>query len=624
MIDFGSVARMRMTNEDFGIRLFLEQGPSRMIPREFFKNCVEAFENHDENGTRKVWIRSRYVAGYLGRKLSFINTGVGADTDTLIKITDLTGSEKKLGTENSMNRGQGGKIAGCKYNPLGLLYISRKNGVVSRAAVGYCATSEQWGRAEKEIDGVTYEAWEEPLTADEQEYYNYRGLTGDFFEVIMLGRTSEQDTFANPYGIPGKHGDDSVLNELLARIYRMPSVAWRSTQTQVFYAPDVEGTRTLALYGDTVEFPEQSLEYNNVRRERVALSGTYPGVEVEFVHCISHKARKAFPPRCAIVFEDEQYDVRMRDRWQNSSLYFGAVGLAGKLSILIHIPNGTLKGDLYRQNLLDKETDQPVTADAFASLIYAARPKWVLDLQSAVKTTSPKDIKESVEDYLNTLFARRATEKEVSQMTADKKRNGGKSGKSNPDSDRETKEETKATEEVSVVPDRNKGNLRPKLVVPEIEFLPVDNKISDLRGRTVKYAPSAGPGGTLYVNSASPMVDMFVEMVLREEGGNRENVRSYVRSEVMGHIALRVSQVVVYQRFIKGTDSWKEGDVADSLSVSALNAVVASLDFDFREHVGPRLRSCRPYQRLRDGGAAEDEAVFTLVVDEEVGVDEAA
>lgn len=608
---FDTVARMRMPNEDFGIRLFIEQGPNNMLVREFMLNCIQAFQHPGETA-RQIFVRGVQVPGYAGRKLSFLNTCVGLDTETLAEITDLTGSQKKLGTESRANRGQGAKIAGCKYNPLGILFRTRKNGVVSRAALGWCEATKQWGRAEVEINDTTHESWVQALSQSEAPYYAYKGFTGDFFEVIMLGRTPEQDTFANPYGVKTKPEDDNILNEITTRFFRLPKTDL-TIPTRITYQPSPKDIVEVQMSGDLVEFPEEILDTRSrmFKRERLPLVGGPAGVEVEFIQGLNHAGRKAFPARCAIVFEDEQYDVRMRDRWQNASLNFGVIGMAGKLSVLLHFPDRSLTADLYRQNLMDAD-GQPVTTDSFATQVYASRPKWVLDLQASVKMASDKDMKESVENYLETLLARKALEREQAQMMADKKKSGN-SGTPNPDSIREPRESNPAaTEEVRAVADPKEGTLRPKLAVPTFAWL--TNPTPDLRHRTVQYASQAGDGGTLYLNTTSKMISNFVDMILQSEGGNRENVREFIRHEVQHHITVRVAQVIIYQRFIKGTDSWKEGDVADSLSLSALNALVASLDYDFREYVGPRLRGCRKYQRLLAGGLSEadDESIFKM------------
>ena len=608
-----TVSRLRIANESHMIPLMIEQGPSRQMIREVFQNTVEVQRAHGEM-IRKVYIRGIHVPGYSGRKLNIGNTGVGMTAEDLERITNLNESLKATGTKSKENRGHGYKIAALRYNALGVVIISRLHGIIS--TVTLCKDSDgTWGRLERhnEEEDRSEESWVLSRSEiSEAQAAAWKSMYGDddFTEFTFLGMTENQDTFADPYG-DGSKDENFVRRELTNRYFEIPQVERVGIPVSVRYSPDPEASKPEVLYfGDKIDFPADIIANRKLFKVEAVQAGD---AEILYIHAQNSTARKAFPSRCGILYESEQYDVKLAERWANAAGGFGLPGIGPQLSILIRYADGTLESDLYRQNLSKGQTE--IRHDTIQKLIYDLRPEWVLKLLGGAKPSDPKEMTEELEDFVNQLRAVKASSKMDTAFKAEKPTKKP-SGQANPESERQpgTGESKPKTDEVDAKLSEA-GTLRPTpSLIPAFDFRDAKG-IPDLVHRTVKFEPQAGPAGTLTLNTASTEITRFVDLVLATERSfDKERVRLHVRNQINREIWTRVAKLIITARFSKGTKGWRDADVQEALSVAALNMAVLSFQFDVAAFAF-RLQRTQAYRSTLAGGYSDEPTNFILVPD---------
>src|SRR6185437_2434634 len=106
----------------------IELASSGMMIRELMKNAIEATQKA-RKGNRQILFTQETHFGV--PKLCIWNTGPGMDSDEIFRMGNLG---CKVNKEHGLDKnfGEGAKVAVLRNNPLGMIYTSCKNGVVSK------------------------------------------------------------------------------------------------------------------------------------------------------------------------------------------------------------------------------------------------------------------------------------------------------------------------------------------------------------------------------------------------------------------------------------------------------------------------------------------------------------
>ncbi len=393
---------LNIRDNAFFIDANLSTTPQGVMLRELFQNALEAMRDPKEK--RRL---IRLYASTAG-KLVMINSGVGISEDDLIVCTDFSKSVgKRMGLKGRENRGEGAKIAGLHFNPLGIRYRSRKNTGTddeqfSEALLHY-DDDLGWSRKleEVEVGGDikmlgAYPVMDDEITAEEAE--RYAAFDSDFTEVVLMGAKVDQRTAYDPYG-NGKEGEkQAVPNELFARYYDYPKLGipivvqahGPSFRDGADFRPIVPVGQLIAANADA---------FDNYKDRFVKLPS---GVKLEFVK--TKAADKNRTPwntksmgrnggRAALVWRGEMYDVLEDDRanhykaWSRAAPSFGLTGLAAELSLFIHIPDEwDITDGRYRDALM--LNGKKISVRDFEGVVVSNRPEWVKALLNTSRSNS--------------------------------------------------------------------------------------------------------------------------------------------------------------------------------------------------------------------------------------------
>ncbi|RYD42535.1 MAG: hypothetical protein EOP83_32635, partial [Verrucomicrobiaceae bacterium] len=129
-------------DKQMGFKLTIELAPRALICREIIQNAQEA--PPPPSGDPLVVHFTQYKHGPdFANKLCIINNAQGMSRDEMKRLIKFNVSSKKIGVDD--NRGEGAKIALAKYNPRGVQWLSRKNGITHTVEIAYDEVADQWG-----------------------------------------------------------------------------------------------------------------------------------------------------------------------------------------------------------------------------------------------------------------------------------------------------------------------------------------------------------------------------------------------------------------------------------------------------------------------------------------------
>lgn len=385
----------------------LKQAPRGMMVREMLVNSKEAEAEPAEHGLRTISIISDEG------KLVIINSGKGMDAEQLETICQLASSGDYKDEEQ--NRGEGGKVASLKFNPLGLRYRSRKDGVLSQVTIqqinGIWQVIPATPTTLAVVGGAPNSATITPV-----EQARYSAFVGDFTEVKMLGMSPGHQTAFSPYDDQDPdHFLQAVPREIFNRFYdfsqgRGIDMIFDSEFSRDRARGKRRRFRTISEIID--DFPH---EFEHVRpHDRFV---TLPnGVKIEYLKYKSGLSRNPFSNFigrnngiAGIVLDGEMYDV-ISDRWPYQANKFGMTGMGSEVSIFVHLPKDYgAEPDRYRERLLDR-AGRAMVLDDFLQDIVDNRPQWLMTIiasRLAPKRTS-RQAQNRLAEFAQKMFAKMA------------------------------------------------------------------------------------------------------------------------------------------------------------------------------------------------------------------------
>jgi len=164
---------------NFAMIKMMESAPKLGLLREAVRNALDA------NATR-VWIYSKNISKRKMHKAVILDNGVGMSEQTLRNMAKINSLfDREVGKdENNFNSGI--RIMGVPANESGLVFVSKHNGVIRNVLL---SISNGEFKATYNARGYNTDIGDDD-----------RNIKGNWTAVILLGCSSEQNTFTHPYG----------------------------------------------------------------------------------------------------------------------------------------------------------------------------------------------------------------------------------------------------------------------------------------------------------------------------------------------------------------------------------------------------------------------------------------
>lgn len=409
-------SKVQVHDIDRLINNMLEQGPRGMMLRELIFNGIQAKRDPKEGDVRLIRIYSS--AG----KLIIINSGAGMDASELYDACQIaySGSHKN----KTEQRGEGAKVASLIFNPLGMRYRSRKNGVISQATISYDPVNDNWPIISVTPSPVALAGSNPENNITAEDILRYSKFVGDFTEVKLLGMSTDHQTAYEPYDDIKPETNSKVPYEVFNRFYKFPEPPAGLTLDLKFDNAFTRGnqTRPFRTVSEVISYrlnDSNAFEHiedrevtvgNNIRIEyvkHVRPSTKKPGSNSGGRTPWSNYSQGRDAAMGAIVYRGEMYDVHT-EKWSHISSQFGVVGLQNQLSVFIHLPDDyPVSIDRYRERLMRNRT--PVSMAEFAPIVAASRPQWLIDMiqQSVGIRRNDRTAAAKLLKYMEKQFARK-------------------------------------------------------------------------------------------------------------------------------------------------------------------------------------------------------------------------
>ena len=385
-----AITPMKVADERRLINNTLELTVRGLMLRELVLNGIEA--DHDNRETeRRIRIYSE------DGKLVILNSGRGMSGDELRRALDLShsGASKLARTDGRTNRGEGAKVASMAYNRLGLLYRSRKAGVVSTMRL-----------FEGEHDWCVEDQESNDITAEQQARYDEAAPRGqDFTEVKLLGNSPLQQTAFDLYGC-GELDEHEVASELWNRFYEMPALRDKadlpiSIKFSNAFRPGANSDLVQFLpVRDAVEGDIKGFFGDN---QKVVDVGN--GIRISYLKYARRGERRGPLASnrgmgrgggfAALEWRGEFFDV-INDSWAHKSGSFGMLGQGQEVTVIVHLPDNyqSATHDRYRERIV--VDGRALTLVDFRKLVADNRPAWLLkQIDQATKKADPRRTNET-------------------------------------------------------------------------------------------------------------------------------------------------------------------------------------------------------------------------------------
>lgn len=319
---------LKVEDADFMWSKLIGDTPTDKVIREIFQNTTE------NEGTNKVVCGEMSIDGFEGKKFYMINNGKGIDN--IKKLENLFGSEKNPSRHLKGNNNTGVRLMGAAANKLGIAFITKYNNNIS--AFFMCRPREDSYNVETYFLDENFNPYN--LMKDYGRDFN---IDGDWTMVICLGETSEQNTFRQPDYKNEYSSKDFVEQFIVNRYYERPTTLRKGKE----YIDLIVGNKSIKFLEEELkEIDGKDFIFEtNIAKYVIKFSETFGNLV----------------PKCAIVFDNEMFDVRADGYYiknivgdsKNFLTNIGAYNLRSKLSILV-FPNDNLltRMDNYRTNLI--------------------------------------------------------------------------------------------------------------------------------------------------------------------------------------------------------------------------------------------------------------------------------
>ncbi len=517
-----------------------------MICRELIKNIIEAPFSPSET-VRIAYIEPLFD-GYHAPKLAFFNTcGKGFEGDELVEITEASGTTKVLESHGGTNHGEGSKYACLNYNELGMIWTSRKNGVITR--VELFKKDNHFHRRSYRAMNV-YQQYvimdDESLSREDRERYGR--VDGDFVDIKLLGNAIDQNTFQNPYGDVNPEAN-IVLHEITTRF---ASLKCENT-LKLIYKDEHNVEMQIRTFNDIVE------SSTDIRHERVSDAN----VEIDYYY-FNGDAKIPNPfetnfhqgTRVALEYRDEFYSVIQGKSWSNKCGQYGFGGMGRNISVIVRPVSCRDTDD--RTSLMAHNTD--ITVDDFVWEMQRLMPKWLFEIIRSKPSRASRDVQNECQQLLNTLtkinaipatdtnfdvVAVQKIEASKGPSRASPMNHDGTHSRGNPKTAPETGDNTR---EVPNVPTKVslRGPQSSPISAPAVEWLYNLSGYSELQGKGCSYTKGSG---FYQMNARHWVFDHLIDTVMTKYApaymiGNKE-ARSIVEEAVKFHCAMEVGKTIV-------------------------------------------------------------------------------
>ncbi len=593
--EFGD--EMTIVNPRFHAFKNADKNPPGMMIRELMANCIEAALKAPL-GKRLIKVDTIEHDGY--DKLSFYNTGIAMDPNELFAALDISCEvNKQLSIDG--NFGEGAKLAASKYNPLGMIYQSCKNGKVSCAWFGEMSNG-RYGRlsfmgdervtnAANSIIDVTND-----FTSEELKY--------DWTRVTLLGKTREQNTAIEPY-YGEKSSSGWLAEELYHRFYRIdPSIEIRlytghrlPKNSEGYHLFETIEHRRYRECRPKFGAPVQTGVFT--KSDTVTLQN---GIKLHFIHDEEYGTNHVSSSRTSlqsdvtfsgIVFSQhslfsEMFSVEKGQAWASKSHKVG-IPFCGKIiSVLVELPLGyPAEHGAHRRELIDPEKhNEEVRFDNFSDLINDNLPDWLKRLIASKteigQATSLDEVKKKLQEFMNKVSLR-ANASSISANSArdlapvivlPKRKNDSRHRDRKPISNHE-----KTSPATHISP----KNTTSTAIHPMFEIKPVFDKEEIENMRLVdRIATYERVGlGTIYINMTYPTIDKIVdEITPLYPKAPQDTLYKMTRELVVSAMITRIGKAVIIALTKQRLQTWSREDVDKSITPEALSILADEYESD--------------------------------------------
>jgi hypothetical protein len=401
---------IKVADQAFLIHHLIADCPDRTVIRELLKNAEENAVRLDPPGKVEWFIESQDGV----RKLGLFNEGPGMSGDDLARLMDVASSGKTLATDE--NFGQGGKVSGLKVSPAGLIYRSCKNGLVSEIRLQATPTDGRpyptYVKYRFQVDGGGYSS-----KLDVTESYATRidrPINKDWTEVVLVGRSLEQDTVATLLGPNSRK--NWLIREINQRFYRFPTgIAVKeaditSGQSNARKAMGLEELTTRYSKKDGGRYEDMSvnhLDYGPLVIRYCRLQGNWKadGPGNSRGRSMEAYGIGTMGDHVCLVWKNECYELFTG--WSRISGPFGVTFGSANIAIEVRLTDqAPVKNNTYRDKLLRRSDDGDVRIDEFAAVVRANRPQWLIEYmdEMAQHNSSGANVMDRLQEFLHRLM----------------------------------------------------------------------------------------------------------------------------------------------------------------------------------------------------------------------------
>jgi hypothetical protein len=552
---------LQYRNQAFAIHHLIADCPPSTVIRELVKNAEENAVLLDPPGRIEWFVE--HVAGV--PKLGLFNEGPGMAGEELSRLMDLASTGKLLGIDH--NYGQGGKISGLKVSPHGVVYRSCKAGRVSQIML-----------AAEHVSGSDFPVYVKRGQAVPSGRLK-RPLDRDWTEVVLLGCNALHDTVHEL--LPDLRVKNWLMRLLNARFFRFPDGVVVDTRSALV---DCHGHR--AACG----LEKLTVQYGEKRQDVAAEHPRFGSLVVRYCKLWGHyredeggnqRARAmeahglgSHGDHVCLVWKNECYDMHVS--WSRISGAFGVMYGSSNVAIQILLPDkAPVKNNTYRDLILDRGVDhQPVRVEAFADLVRAHRPKWLVKYieSEARKNTNHSGVMKRLQSFLDDLKAPAEARFEVRAAGEDQ-------GEAPRRTRRGTGSESDDAYPIDSTPKRTRpatGSRLPSRLpgIPQVSFAEDPAILEETSGRAGMYRREEN---AILLN---PHHSKYLEDLERlfEDVGPAADRRALAKKLFDDEYCFNAGKFVIQAWWFKGKPFWEDGAWEEGVNMRALTVHLALPD----------------------------------------------
>jgi hypothetical protein len=568
---------IKYQHPDFAIHHLIEDCPAHTVVRELLKNAEENAILLNPPGRIEWFTEERDGVP----KLGLFNEGPGMSDEDLRRLMDMASTGKALGVD--ANFGQGGKVSALKVSPQGVIYRSCKGGKVCQIEL---AAERQPGvdyliyvKRRTHIVDELADTWETVVdVTDTYRGRTNRSLDKEWTEVILLGKTADQDTVADL--LPEATRTNWLIRQINQRFYRFPEgiiVRNADATSGQRNSRNAQGLEHVTLNwcrigdGRHEDMPVEHAVYGPLTIRYCKLRGSAGVNDAEGNSRARTMEAYGIGTRgdhICLVWKNECYEVVTG--WSRISGPFGVTFGSANIAIQILLPDSApVKNNTYRDKLLRRDdSGHYVTLPEFADLVCQNRPPWLVEYveEEARRNNTGSNVMDRLRQFLQELTVRgerraivEGNGDEEGERVRHRERPPGPGPNPNPVPPNPRPENGRRT-----------GQHTPG--IPQVQFTRDPAILGEMRGRAALYRRTEN---LVLLNPEHFRYQQDLNRLLEDVGPDAER-RQLAQRIFDDEYMVQAGKYVVQAWLFRGRSEWDDNAFEEALGMGAMTVHLAS------------------------------------------------